>query len=510
MTNINHYLQINGIHFGPFEALLVERTLQRSGMSRGEGMMHNLGATRRVFKRFIYLCGKTVCICVSGEMRLKAMLAVLFVNGGQIWPVNNSNLFMVDTNSSSDFLLQEKTPLMDGVFTNIEEIPSQGFNLLIKAKRYGKWFVLKGLKAEYRQHPVYQQVLKKEFDIMVQLSHPSIVSVFSWEEVEPYGSCIVMEYVDGITLAEFLAQKQTKSQRLRILYNILDVLRYVHARQVTHRDLKPTNILITHNNRNVKVIDFGLSDTDDYSILKDPAGTLRYMSPEQQVGNTPDVRNDIFSLGVMMRQFHLGHGYQAIVHRCLDRIDRRYANVDQLEQAIRRVEMRQTRYWRLALTGILLGLVGVIGWQGRQIYRLSAEREQAGETIYAMNRKIFQITDSLDQLQDIRQSLETQLQKQQKMELAISEGKRVIDRYVKTSRIENYMDTLSNLVYLQSYNLYNEVVPHLWQISRDYTENLSDDFTEDERVQIESLINSYTVKQYTEKWVKRIEDLSAK
>lgn len=415
---------------------------------------------------------------------------------------------MLDTDSSSDFLFQEKTPLMNAVFTNMEEIPSQGFNLLIKAKRFGKWFVLKGLKEEYRRHPVYRQVLKKEFDIMVQLSHPSIVSVFAWEEVRPYGPCIVMEYVDGITLAEFLSKKHSKSQRLRILYNILDVLRYVHARQVTHRDLKPANILITHNNRNVKVIDFGLSDMDYYSILKEPAGTLHYMSPEQKEECTPDVRNDIFSLGVMMQQFHLGRGYQSVVRRCLDKIDRRFMDVDQLEQAIRRVETRQARFWSMMLAGVLIGLVGVIGWQGLQIYHLSEERKQAGEIIHAMNRKIYQITDSLDQLQAIRQGMEAQVQKQQNLEQAINEGKRVIDRYVKMTRIENYMDTLSSLVSLQENNLYNEVVPQLWQISRDYTERLADDFTESERVQIESLINTYTTKEYTEKWIKCINELS--
>ena len=58
---------------------------------------------------------------------------------------------------------------------------------------------------------------------------------------------------------------------------------YIHAKQIVHRDLKPSNIMITHNGNHVKLIDFGLSDNDDFALLKQPAGTPGYISPEQIV-----------------------------------------------------------------------------------------------------------------------------------------------------------------------------------------------------------------------------------
>ena len=61
----------------------------------------------------------------------------------------------------------------------------------------------------------------------------------------------------------------------------MDALEYIHGKQTAHRDLKPSNIMITRNGQHVKLIDFGLSDTDDYAVYKQPAGTEGYISPEQ-------------------------------------------------------------------------------------------------------------------------------------------------------------------------------------------------------------------------------------
>lgn len=68
--------------------------------------------------------------------------------------------------------------------------------------------------------------------------------------------------------------------------------------------LKPSNVMITHNGGYVKLIDFGLADTDSHTILKQPAGTLSYMAPEQAQMAQADVRNDIYSLGVIMQEMN--------------------------------------------------------------------------------------------------------------------------------------------------------------------------------------------------------------
>ena len=213
-------------------------------------------------------------------------------------------------------------------FSDFTPIPCKGFNILCKAKRYGRWWVLKGLKKPYRQDENYKNLLHKEFDILISLQHPNIVSAYSMEEIPEMGTCIVMEWIDGITLEHWSGRKTEGED---IFLQLLDAVHYIHAKQIVHRDLKPSNIMITHNGNHVKLIDFGLSDTDDFAILKQPAGTPGYISPEQIVSQQADIRNDIFSIGCILEKILPGKPYTAIIKRCKAPITQRYANVDELK-----------------------------------------------------------------------------------------------------------------------------------------------------------------------------------
>lgn len=105
-------------------------------------------------------------------------------------------------------------------------------------------------------------------------------------------------------------------------------------KQIIHRDLKPENILITNNGQNVKIIDFGLSDADDYYIHKDPAGTRVYSSPEQLNGQILDARSDIYSLGVIISEV-AGKWYSHIAARCLRRSPaKRFQTASQVRRAV--------------------------------------------------------------------------------------------------------------------------------------------------------------------------------
>ena len=213
-------------------------------------------------------------------------------------------------------------------FSDFTPIPCKGFNLLCKAKRYSRWWVLKGLKEQYRQDENYKNLLHKEFDILISLQHPNIVSAYSMEEIPEMGTCIVMEWIDGITLEHWSGRKTEGED---IFLQLLDAVHYIHAKQIVHRDLKPSNIMITHNGNHVKLIDFGLSDTDDFAILKQPAGTQGYISPEQIVSQQADIRNDIFSIGCILKKILPSKPYTAIIKRCKAPIAQRYANVDELK-----------------------------------------------------------------------------------------------------------------------------------------------------------------------------------
>lgn len=225
-------------------------------------------------------------------------------------------------------------------FTEITEISSGGFNILLRAKRNGQWWILKSLAPVVRHSNVYQHLLSKEYNILSRLSHPGVVEAQGLEEVAGYGECLVMEWIDGVTLEEWLTQTHKRSERQEVARQLLVALEYVHSQQVVHRDLKPSNIMVTRSGATVKLIDFGLSDADNYAVLKEPAGTDGYVSPEQKLYGLTDVRNDIYSLGVILREMNLGVAYDIAAKRCLRPLERRYANIAQLRRCVRAFRRR--------------------------------------------------------------------------------------------------------------------------------------------------------------------------
>ncbi len=226
---------------------------------------------------------------------------------------------------------------------------------LMKAKRFGKWHVLKGLKSEYADKALFVELLNKEFDIAFSLDHPNIVRTISKEFDKKIGACIVMEYIDGLTLDEFLKTNPSEQVKQKIVLELFEAMDYFHSKQIIHRDLKPENILITHNGNNVKIIDFGLSDTDFHDILKQPAGTLNYAAPEQKQGNVIiDNRADIFAFGKILQKMDLQKNCKQIIAKCTEE-DRckRYNSAKEIRTAF---EHKKQLIW---IPFIVLAFVGM-------------------------------------------------------------------------------------------------------------------------------------------------------
>ena len=126
-------------------------------------------------------------------------------------------------------------------FSDVQEISAQGYTILYRAKRYGRWYALKTLTEDAVRQSAYVQVLRKELEVLMLMQHPSVVQTIGLEDVNGIGPCIVMEYIDGETLDSILKREELPSLtvRRRMVDELCAAVAYVHSLGIVHRDLKP-------------------------------------------------------------------------------------------------------------------------------------------------------------------------------------------------------------------------------------------------------------------------------
>jgi len=219
-------------------------------------------------------------------------------------------------NDSPSGMVSGGLGITESFFSNYEEIGRGESHVLYRARRYGRWYVLKGLREELRNNPLYEEWLYKEYSVGISLDHPGIVRVESLENDALAGRCIVMEWVEGSTLDRWMAESHPDRRSRRMVLNqLLDAVEYCHNHGIYHHDIKPSNVIVTSYG-NIKLIDFGLSDGPQYAALKLSSGTEGFAAPEQRSSKPSDHRADIYALG-KITDFLLPHRHRHTVRKAL-------------------------------------------------------------------------------------------------------------------------------------------------------------------------------------------------
>ena len=186
--------------------------------------------------------------------------------------------------------------------------------------RLGRDVAIKILPALFTSDPDRLARFEREARVLASLNHPNIAAIYGIEEASGVRA-LVLELVDGETLADRIVRRLTVREALDIARQVADALDAAHEKGIVHRDLKPGNVMITREGV-VKVLDFGLAKSTDETSLPDVThsptltvgatrrgvllGTAAYMSPEQARGQVVDKRTDVWAFGCLLYEMLTG------------------------------------------------------------------------------------------------------------------------------------------------------------------------------------------------------------
>jgi serine/threonine protein kinase len=256
-----------------------------------------------------------------------------------------------------------------------------------------------------------------------------------------------LEYIDGRDLKEFLAENPSTQLRERVLQQLLSAVSYLHTKGIIHNDIKPENILISRTDNSVKLIDFGLSDSDAHYVYKTLGCSPQYASPELLRQEKLDARSDIYSLGLIIRSL-LGGKATRIANKCcaINKKDR-YANVEQLTKAL---SQRRLPLWMVL--GSVLGIALILGgtlllreMNELRLYKSEKEQMQARcDSVYlateARVQALFAELDANSQDIPYREFVNAELKKLQQGIVDLRESwSKVTDDPVLISSFEHHL-----------------------------------------------------------------------
>ena len=201
--------------------------------------------------------------------------------------------------------------LVSGRYEIISLIGIGGMSNVYKAvdTKTGQTVAVKFMKPELFENEELVRRFKNESKAISLLNHPNIIKVLD-VSITPTEKYIVVEYIDGITLKEYIENRKilTVRETVRFTQTILDAIGYAHQNGIIHRDMKPQNVMLLRDGT-IRIMDFGiarLSTANQHTVTDKAIGSVHYISPEQVKGKESDARSDIYSIGIMMYEMLTG------------------------------------------------------------------------------------------------------------------------------------------------------------------------------------------------------------
>lgn len=257
-----------------------------------------------------------------------------------------------------------------------------GWSVVYSGLYKGRRVAIKGLKQKYRSSQFHRNILQKEFEVTSGLNHQNIVSALWMEDVPDIGEAILMEYIDGVTLTDYVASNPAigSKQTMDILRQICSAVSYMHSRQTIHCDLKPSNIMITASGF-VKLIDLGMSRGNGFEKLDFPGGTKGFTAPENFLTDSKaSVAVDIYSIGKILELIDHDGRFKSIWKRCLScEPEKRPASVSEVSELLYKFALREKLKRNILVgTGIALGIAVISAglfliWQSYSGYERTNE-----------------------------------------------------------------------------------------------------------------------------------------
>lgn len=200
--------------------------------------------------------------------------------------------------------------ILDDRYEIIELIGSGGMANVYKAlcHRLNRYDAVKIMRDETAANTELRRRFRAESQAVAMLSHPNIVSVYDVSHNDDV-EYIVMEFIDGITLKQYLQKKSVldPAEVLDFTIQTAKALEHAHSKGIIHRDIKPQNIMLLKDGM-IKVADFGIASLENTIEENngETVGSVHYIAPEQARGEAPDARSDIYSLGIVMYEMLTG------------------------------------------------------------------------------------------------------------------------------------------------------------------------------------------------------------